>query len=66
MGRVDDLIREYARLWGLAPETTSVYACGHPKMIENAAGILARAGWHKESGNPEVYFVPKEHVAVTT
>ena len=64
MGRVDDLIREYAQIWGLRPETTSVYACGHPKMIENAAGILSRAGWQKEDS--EVYFVPKEHVAVTT
>ena len=66
VGRVDDVIREYARLWELAPETTSVYACGHPKMIENATGILARAGWHKDSVKSEVYFVPKEHVAVTT
>lgn len=66
VGRVDDLIREYAQIWGLRPETTSVYACGHPKMIENAAGILARAGWHKDSVKSEVYFVPKEHAAVTT
>ena len=66
VGRVDDLIREYAHLWGLTPETTSVYACGHPKMIENATGILSRAGWHKDSVKSEVYFVPKEHVAVTT
>lgn len=66
VGRVDDLIREYANVWGLRPATTSVYACGHPQMIENATGILSRAGWQKDSVKSEVYFVPKEHVAVTT
>jgi hypothetical protein len=35
-------------------------------MIENATGILSRAGWQKDSVKSEVYFVPKEHVAVTT
>ena len=40
MGRVDDLIREYAHVWGLRPGTTSVYACGHPQMIENALAFM--------------------------
>ena len=65
VGRVDDVMRKYTHVWGLTPETTTVYACGHPKMIENATGILARGGWQKESVKSEVYFVPKEHVAVT-
>ena len=42
VGRVDDLIRKYTHLWELTPETTSAYLCGHPKMIENGSGILAR------------------------
>jgi ferredoxin/flavodoxin---NADP+ reductase len=63
IGRVDDLIRKYTHLWELTPETTSVYLCGHPKMIENGSGILARAGWAKEHVKQEVYFVPKERVA---
>ena len=63
VGRVDDLIRKYTQLWGLTPETTSAYLCGHPKMIENSKGILTRAGWVKEQIKEEVYFVPKERVA---
>jgi len=62
-GRVDDLIRKYTDLWELTPETTSAYLCGHPKMIENGSGILARRGWTKEHIKEEVYFVPKERVA---
>ncbi len=63
VGRTDDLIRKYTQLWGLKPETTSAYLCGHPKMIENGKGILTRAGWVKEQIKEEVYFVPKERVA---
>jgi ferredoxin/flavodoxin---NADP+ reductase len=64
-GRVDDLIRKYTHLWELTPETTSAYLCGHPKMIENGSGILARSGWPKQRIKQEVYFVPKEPVAAT-
>jgi ferredoxin/flavodoxin---NADP+ reductase len=64
VGRVDDLIRKYTDLWELTPETTSAYLCGHPKMIENSGGILARRGWPKENIKEEIYFVPKER-AVT-
>jgi ferredoxin--NADP+ reductase len=64
VGRVDDLIRKYTHLWELTPETTSAYLCGHPKMIENGGGILARSGWTKEQIKEEIYFVPKER-AVT-
>jgi ferredoxin/flavodoxin---NADP+ reductase len=60
VGRVDDLIRKYTDSWGLTPETTSCYLCGHPKMIENGHGILARRGWAKEHIKEEIYFVPKE------
>jgi len=63
VGRVDDLIRKYSQLWGLTPETTSAYLCGHPKMIENGKGILLRAGWLKEQIKEEIYFVPKERAA---
>ena len=57
-GRVDDIIRKYTDLWGLAPQTTSAYLCGHPTMIENGKGILARRGWKKEMMKEEVYFIP--------
>jgi ferredoxin--NADP+ reductase len=58
LGRVDDLIRKYTDLWGLAPADTSAYLCGHPTMIENGKGILKRRGWQKETMKEEVYFIP--------
>ncbi len=61
-GRVDDLIRKYAREWDLKPEETTAYLCGHPSMVENGRGILFRAGWKKEAVQDEVYFVPGRDV----
>ena len=55
-GRVDDLLRKYTDMWGLKPETTTAYLCGHPTMVENARGILLRAGWKKETIGEEIYF----------
>jgi ferredoxin--NADP+ reductase len=57
-GRVDDLIRKYTDLWGLTPENTTAYLCGHPSMVENGRGILQRAGWTKDKMQDEVYFIP--------
>ena len=57
-GRVDDLVRKYTDLWGLKPEDTTAYLCGHPSMVENGRGILQRAGWAKISMFEEVYFQP--------
>jgi ferredoxin--NADP+ reductase len=60
IGRVDDLVRKYADMWGLAPETTSAYLCGHPMMIETCKAILGRRGWQKETMREEVYFIPSK------
>jgi len=57
-GRVDDLVRKYADTWGLAPENTTAYLCGHPSMVENVKGILHRRGWQKGAVKEEIYFVP--------
>jgi len=62
-GRVDDLVRKYTDLWGLKPENTTGYLCGHPSMCENGQGILARAGWPKGSMFEEVYFIPGKEAA---
>ena len=62
-GRVDDLIRKYVQLWGLKPEETTAYLCGHPNMVLNGRGILLRAGWEKTAVQDEVYFQPKEREA---
>jgi ferredoxin--NADP+ reductase len=56
-GRVDDLLRKYTHTWGLRPEATTAYLCGHPHMIENGRGILERAGWKKDAMFEELYFV---------
>ncbi|HTP68643.1 MAG TPA: FAD-binding oxidoreductase [Dongiaceae bacterium] len=61
-GRVDDLIRGYARMWKLKPEDTTAYLCGHPGMVESGRGILFRAGWKKDAVQDEVYFVPGRDV----
>jgi ferredoxin--NADP+ reductase len=57
-GRVDDLLRMYAGSWGLRPESTTAYLCGHPRMVENVRGILQRAGWKKDAMFEELYFQP--------
>jgi len=55
-GRADDLLRKYAEVWGLRPDTTTAYLCGHPKMIEKSRGILERAGWKKDAVLEEAFF----------
>lgn len=56
IGRADDLLRKYIEAWGLRPETTTAYLCGHPKMIENSRGILERAGWKNDAVLEEAYY----------
>jgi len=62
-GRVDDVIRKYVDTWGLKPEETTVYLCGHPSMVEHGRGILMRAGWEKTAIQDEVYFQPGKEAA---
>jgi len=57
-GRVEDLVRKFTEEWCLEPAETTGYLCGHPAMVENARGILERAGWQKGSTFEEVYFMP--------
>jgi ferredoxin/flavodoxin---NADP+ reductase len=56
VGRVDDLLRKDADRWGLTAETTSVYLCGHPGMVENCENILIRARWQKDAMSKELFF----------
>jgi NAD(P)H-flavin reductase len=55
-GRVDDVLRKYTDAWGLRPQETTAYLCGHPHMVENTRSILHRAGWQKDAVLEEVYF----------
>jgi ferredoxin--NADP+ reductase len=60
VGRAEDIVRKYLDMLGLEPTNTTAYLCGHPQMIENAKGILARRGFAKESVREELYWVAKK------
>ncbi|MGH9862499.1 MAG: FAD-binding oxidoreductase [Candidatus Acidiferrales bacterium] len=59
VGRCEDILRKYSDQFGLGPEETTGYLCGHPEMIEKAKGILQRRGFAKESLREELYWVQK-------
>jgi ferredoxin/flavodoxin---NADP+ reductase len=61
-GRVEDLVRKYADSWGLEPENTVAYLCGHASMIENVKGILKRRGWQRDAVKEEAFFIPAKGV----
>lgn len=64
-GRVDDVLRKYTDLWGLTGADTVGYLCGHPTMIANSKGILARIGFGKEALKEEVYWIPAKETAAS-
>jgi ferredoxin--NADP+ reductase len=59
-GRVEDILRKYLDQGGMKPDDTVAYLCGHPGMIENAKGILLRAGFARDDLRVEVYWMPKK------
>jgi ferredoxin--NADP+ reductase len=59
-GRIEDVLRKYLDSWGLSPDDTTGYLCGHPAMIENSKGILQRRGFAKQSIREEIYWIPKK------
>ena len=44
-GRVNLLVEDYLRDNNIAPDTSLVYACGHPGMIEDVKERMARLGY---------------------
>jgi len=60
IGRVDDLIRKYADMWGLNGANSVGYLCGHPEMIDRGKGILHRIGFTKEILREEIYWIPSK------
>ncbi len=44
-GRVNNIIEERLKAWGLNPTETIVYACGHPGMIEDVKDKLEDTGY---------------------
>ena len=58
IGRADDILRKYADQWGLDPNNTHAYLCGHPDMIENSKAILKRRGFvEKGAIREETYWL---------
>jgi ferredoxin--NADP+ reductase len=57
-GRVDDLVRKYADMWGMTGQNTSAYLCGHPTMIDKRKCIQQRRCCQIEAMKEEVYFSP--------
>ena len=55
-GRVEDIVRKHADRLGFDHINSIVYACGHPCMVENVKGILARTGFRKNRIREEEYF----------
>ena len=56
MGRIEDIVRKHADRLGFDSTNTVAYACGHPGMVENVKGLLARACFPKEQIREEEYF----------
>ena len=44
-GRVNLIVEKYAEKFGLSPEDTLVYACGHPGMIEDVKSRMGALGY---------------------
>lgn len=44
-GRVNTIVEKYIERFGLRPEDTLVYACGHSGMIEDVKARLAPGSW---------------------
>ena len=44
-GRVNTVVVEHIDIWGLEPQGTLVYSCGHPGMIEDVNERLAPQGF---------------------
>ena len=46
VGRINTLVEEYLISWNLEKESTLVYTCGHPMMIEDVKERLVPQGWN--------------------
>jgi ferredoxin/flavodoxin---NADP+ reductase len=62
-GRAEDVLRKHLDAACCDPADTTAYLCGHPVMIENARGILARAGLPAKSIKFELFWVNTQGTA---
>jgi ferredoxin/flavodoxin---NADP+ reductase len=56
-GRAEDVLRKHLDAAGCDPADTTAYLCGHPQMVANGQGILARAGIPAKSIKSELFWV---------
>ena len=47
-GRVNLILEDYVDQWGLTPDDTLIYACGHPEMIEDVKARMIPKGYKVE------------------
>lgn len=59
VGRVEDILRKHADAAGFDRDSTAVYTCGHPQMIDKTQAILERAGFESDHVHEEKYWVEK-------
>ncbi len=45
VGRINTLVQKYVGEYGLSPEDTIIYACGHPQMIEDVKARYEGSGY---------------------
>ena len=49
VGRVPEVAERLVEAYGLSPETTRVYACGNPGMVERASALFDERGFEVET-----------------
>jgi hypothetical protein len=48
VGRVHTIVEQHVRDWALDPRETCIYACGHPRMIEDLRSRYTGTGFEFE------------------
>jgi ferredoxin--NADP+ reductase len=56
-GRAETHLEELLTQLGWGPEDTTIYACGHSGMIQNAKFIYKKRGFPKEAFKQEAYYI---------
>jgi ferredoxin--NADP+ reductase len=55
-GRAEDVLAGQLDRYGLGPANTTIYACGHPQMIETVTTLAMARGFPKEQIRRELYW----------
>lgn len=55
-GRAEDVLASQLDRYGLVPANATIYACGHPQMIETVAAMAGARGFVKEQIRRELFW----------